>query len=1643
MKRISLGILFFSFVILAAVRPASTQERKPHIAPAQPTSSAETAPATRARVLRQYANLPLRFEVNQGQTDGSVRFLSRGSGYTLFLTPTAAVLSTSETDPQPRNAVSQKAHEPNVLWMELLGAKSGTQISGGDELPGRSNYFIGNDPKGWHVGVPAFGRVRYQDIYPGIDLVYYGNQRHLEYDFMVAAGANPNAIRLNIRGSRHIRIDNNGDLVIRVARGKELRMGAPKVYQEEGSTRHSVDGKWVRAGRQEIRFAVGSYDRNKTLIVDPTLSLVYSTYLGGSSKDGANAVALDSGGDAYITGFTGSTNFPIAGNAFQSTCGGCTGSGTNNAFISELDSTGANLVYSTYLGGNNGDSANGIAVDANNNAYVVGTTFSSNFPVLNAVQPTCAGGCTSGDAFVAEINSLGSALVFSTYLGGSGGETGNAIALDSQGTVLVAGSTSSTDFPTHNPFQAANGGGTDAFVAEYSASGVAVIYSTYLGGSQKDVANAIAVDPSGNAYLAGETLSSNFPTKNPLQSANGGAGDAFVTELNNSGSALVYSTYLGGSALDSASGIALDSSNNAYVVGNTSSTNFPTQAPFQPTCASCSAGTSDAFITKINSSGSALVYSSFLGGSASDQANSVTVDAANNAFIVGQTSSTDFPVANSNYEFQATCKSCATGGHDVFIAEIDQAGDAPIFSTYLGGSTNQSALGVVVNSSEQAILAGNTTSTDFPTQGAEQGTLGGGQDAFITAYPAAASCTTTKDWSAGGTTLTATITCNGLFLPSNVDQFLGFVWGDGNTSGSGSGGGSNCALPPGTCTFSASNTYATGSYSGSQTVTDASRANIITTGFSVTIPAITIQNTSLSGGTVSTPYSQQLVAANGTTPYTWSLSAGVLPAGLTLNASTGVISGTPTTKGTSNFTVQVADSQANTTTQALSITISDLAPSITTQPQSQTINSGQTATMTVVASGSGTLTYQWYVGTSGVTTNPISGATASSYTTPALTATTSYWVRVTNSAGHADSNTATITVNTAPTITTQPQSQTINSGQTATMTVVASGSGTLTYQWYVGSSGNTSTPISGATASSYTTPALTATTSYWVRVTNSVGHADSNTATITVTIAPTITTQPQSQTINSGQTATMTVVASGSGTLTYQWYVGTSGVTTNPISGATASSYTTPALTATTSYWVRVSNSAGHADSNTATITVTTGPTITTQPQSQTINSGQTATMTVVASGSGTLTYQWYAGTSGVTTNPISGATASSYTTPALTATTSYWVQVTNSAGHADSNTATITVTTAPSITTQPQSQTINSGQTATMTVVASGSGTLTYQWYVGTSGVTANPISGATASSYTTPALTATTSYWVRVANSAGHADSNTTTITVNTLTGPTCLPPTVSVQTAANPLSVTATSNCTDSQSTITSTTINWGDDSSSSSGTSASHTYILVAGATSGTFTITVTATDANNLSGSASQDVTVTAPVSNPVTQGGAAQQTVNVTAPPGVSSVQVTYQCVSADGPSGVQPLNFYKLSCNINSQGSTATVTLTSTPTPVTVAVQTARNGAQQAELRRPRVGELYAAFLFLPGIVFLGMGCSTGGRRRLGRYTGLLLLALMMISWLGCGGGTITQPPPQNGTPSGSYTVGVTGTSSTGGSTSTITIGFTVTIGG
>jgi len=437
-------------------------------------------------------------------------------------------------------------------------------------------------------------------------------------------------------------------------------------------------------------------------------------------------------------------------------------------------------------------------------------------------------------------------------------------------------------------------------------------------------------------------------------------------------------------------------------------------------------------------------------------------------------------------------------------------------------------------------------------------------------------------------------------------------------------------------------------------------------------PVVTPLNAT--GGT-SMSLTAQVTGAPGN-PGSWSISAGSLPPGITKTSSgsTCTMSGIPTTAGTFNFTLKAWENSGNSggsITKAFSISVAAVIPVITTNPASSTINSGGTATLSAVASGTSP-TFQWYIGTAGSTTSPISGATSASYTTPALSATTTYWVRATNSAGSDNSTAATVTVRIPPAFTNHPASATINSGTTKTLTVAASGSPAPTFQWYLGNSGVTTSPIFGATSASYTPPALTANSSYWVKATNAASSANSNTATLTVITPPAINSHPASVTINSGSTTTLTVAASGTAP-TFQWFLGNSGDLSNPVQGATSASFTTPQLTVTTAYWAKAGNAAGTAVSTTATVTVIVPPQVSTQPAPASINSGGTTTLTVAASGTSP-TFQWYVGTAGDTSSAVLDATAASFTTPPLTTDTRYWVRATNAAGTADSNAVLVTV---------------------------------------------------------------------------------------------------------------------------------------------------------------------------------------------------------------------------------------------------------------------------------------------------------------------------------------------------------------------------------
>lgn len=659
--------------------------------------------------------LPISFELNQGQADPRVRFLARGSGGTLFLTPTGAVLAL------------RAGAAVDVLRMKAVGGGAAPAVTGLDLLPGRASYFVGNDPEKWRRGIPTFAKVEYASVYPGIDMVFRGADRRFEYDFVVSPGADPRSIRLGFEGQRHTAIDAAGDVVLAVGTG-EVRLRRPEIYQEKDGERLAVSGRFVVEGGGEIGFEVAAWDRTRPLVIDPVLA--YSTYLGGTGvQDVAWAIATDAAGNAYVTGETTSSNFPTTPSAFDTSF-----SGFVNAFVSKLDPTGSTVLYSTYLGGgfNAADYGRAIAVDALGNAYVTGEADEATFPTTaGAFDTTFNAG--SRDGFVTKLDPTGSSLVYSTFLGGTDSDLGLGIAVDALGNAYVSGQTWSASFPTTaGALDTALSGHADGFVTKLDPAGAALVYSTYLGGSTDfDTARSIAVDAAGSAYVTGWTGSADFPTtpgafQTTLAPGPLFAQDAFVAKLNPSGSGLVYSTFLGGGDSDFGWSIAVDSALDAYVGGATYSSNFPTTpAAFDPTF---NGGLLDGFVTKLDATGSALVYSTYIGGSDIDDGFGIAVDSLGRAHLTGDTLSKDFPVTPNAIQPVFG----GNGNRDAFVTKLDAAGSALVYSTFLGGSDQEQGLGVAVDGLGSAHVAGWTSSGNFPTTpGAFDTTSNGGQDGFV------------------------------------------------------------------------------------------------------------------------------------------------------------------------------------------------------------------------------------------------------------------------------------------------------------------------------------------------------------------------------------------------------------------------------------------------------------------------------------------------------------------------------------------------------------------------------------------------------------------------------------------------------------------------------------------------------------------------------------------------------------------------------------------------------------------------------------------------------------------------------------------------------------------------------------------------
>ena len=688
---------------------------------------------TGREVREQFAAMPLRFEENRGQAAQDALFLARGNGSVLFLTRTAMVMALPRDeglrDPRKLSGLHSWANRPgtqarslSVLRLELADANPAAHVLCSEELPGKSNYFHGNNPKRWLTNIPNCARVRYENVYPGVDLVYYGDHQRFENDYILAPGADPRRVRLSLRGASALRLNPAGDLVVDV-HGSSLLLRRPRAYQASKSGTQEVLAEYTFPGKDIVGFKVGSYDHSRSLTIDPVLT--YSTFLGGTGGDQGAAITVDSSGNIYVVGTTSSANFPTTAGVFQSKL-----AGGSDVFVSKLSPAGA-LLFSTYIGGTGSDSGAAIAVDSAGKIYLTGTTSSTDFPTTAGVVQTTFN--TPSDAFVTKLSADGTALIYSTYLGGLGvvvsgftyGNSGYGIAVDSSGKAYVTGQTYSTTFPVNaGSFQAADGGAGDGFITKLSPDATSIVYSSYLGGSGTDLGVSVAVDASGEAVIVGTTYSSDFPTVSPLQAALGGGNDAFVAKVNSTGTALVFSTYLGGTGADQGADLALDGSGNIYLTGSTSSADFPTMSPAQ----SKLGGSTNAFVSELKANGSALVYSTYLGGSSSDYGNGIAVDSSGNAYVVGTATSSDFPSVNPIDGYNPSSSS----PYDAYLARIASGGASFAFASYLGGAGNDGANGVALDKGGNAYIVGTTNSADFPTTvGSYQPTFGKLSNAFV------------------------------------------------------------------------------------------------------------------------------------------------------------------------------------------------------------------------------------------------------------------------------------------------------------------------------------------------------------------------------------------------------------------------------------------------------------------------------------------------------------------------------------------------------------------------------------------------------------------------------------------------------------------------------------------------------------------------------------------------------------------------------------------------------------------------------------------------------------------------------------------------------------------------------------------------
>jgi hypothetical protein len=764
----------------SASRPVATQATKASV-------NASISNDQRSRVRASLAALPLAFEANQGQSDPQVKYMAKGNGYRLFLTSSQAIfklspgLRSSEvldmmmdkrrgaagTKAYMKQRELQRSHGTSMAVVRMnLGAGANTQLSAEDLQPGKVNYFLGNNPANWRSNIPLYGQVKYRNVYPGVDMAFHGVAQKLEFDYIVNPGADAARIGLDFEGAKRIQTNEAGDLVLTTSAGP-MELHKPLAYQTKNGTREAVDARFVIKRGNQVAFEIGGYDHSRELVIDPTVT--YSTYFGGKGADYGISIAVDSGGNTYVAGATDSSSIPGWTTAPV---------GGFDTFVTKLNSSGA-LQFTTEFGGSQDDFAGGIAVDSQG-IYVSGTTDSSDFPITaGAAQttPPPTNGTHGDNGAYAVMLGLTGTMGWGTYIDGSDSTSGLGVAVDSSHNVYVVGETFAADLgggvvnplPNGSAINLGSGSGDDdgyvVKVTNPSGTSTAFALVSYIGGSNGDLATGVAVDGSGNIHVVGETISTDFPVtlgvvQSQCGSCSGGDDDAFVVSIEANLAGYNYVTYYGGSGVDDGFAVAADSSGNAFLTGRTTSTDFPTAGtPFQSTLA----GTQNAFIVELNSAGSKATYGSYLGGNGTDVGLGIALDASDNVYVTGQTSSSgSFPLTNPT-------QGALSGPTDAFVTVLGLSQNNLLFSTYLGGSgdEDQYAGDIGIDGSENIYVTGDTDSgngstTPFPTStGAIDGTYAAADNCtkggvtvpcptgFITAYTPA----TTPDFSVSATAL--------------------------------------------------------------------------------------------------------------------------------------------------------------------------------------------------------------------------------------------------------------------------------------------------------------------------------------------------------------------------------------------------------------------------------------------------------------------------------------------------------------------------------------------------------------------------------------------------------------------------------------------------------------------------------------------------------------------------------------------------------------------------------------------------------------------------------------------------------------------------------------------------------------------------